>query len=179
MSDRIRKRTKYLTVCAMLAALGVVLMGIGSLFDVLDLTAAVLASMLCIYAVIELGGFYPWMIWLSSSILGFLLLPMKTPAIFYALFFGFYPILKALFERMKTPLCWIFKLLAFHASLALIVLLLRLFLPSMLDMGGMAWLPPVLYVMCLFCFLVYDVALTRVITLYLVRWRDRFRIRSS
>lgn len=177
MSDRVRKRTKYLTVGAMLSALSVVILLMGSLIDVLDITTAVLASFLCIYAVIELGGFYPWMIWLSTSILAMLLLPMKTPAIFYALFFGFYPILKAIFERMKTPISWLFKILSFHVSLGGIVLLLRLFLPSMLDMDGMAWLPIVLYVMCLFCFFVYDIALTRVITLYLVRWRDRFRIR--
>ncbi len=177
MSDRVRKRTKYLTVSAMLSALSVVILLMGSLIDVLDITTSVLASFLCIYAVIELGGFYPWMIWLSASILGFLLLPLKTPAIFYALFFGFYPILKARFERMRTPLSWLFKLLSFHVSLAGIVLLLRLFLPSMLDMGGMAWLPILLYVLGLFCFFVYDLALTRVITLYLVRWRNRFRIR--
>lgn len=177
MSDRVRKRTKYLTVSAMLSALSVVILMLGSLIDVLDVTTSVLASFLCIYAVIELGGFYPWMIWLTTSILGFLLLPLKTPAIFYALFFGFYPILKALFERLRLPISWLFKLLSFHLSLVGIVLLLRLFLPGMLDVEGMAWMPILLYVMGLFCFFVYDFALTRVITLYLVRWRDRFRIR--
>lgn len=177
MSDRIRKRTKYLTLSAMLAALSVVILMLGSLVDVLDITTSVLASFLCIYAVIELRGFYPWMIWLSTSILGFLLLPLKTPAIFYALFFGFYPILKEKFERLKTPISWLFKILSFHVCLAGIILLLWLFMPSVLDMGGMAWLPAALYALGLICFFVYDVALTRVITLYLVRFRNRFRIR--
>ena len=182
MSDRIRKRTKYLTMSAMLVALSVVIMALGSLIEVLDLTTAVLASFLCIYAVIEMGGAYPWMIWLASSILSLLLLPLKTPAIFYALFFGFYPILKEKFERLRRPLSITLKTVSFHVSLAGIVLLLWLFIPSILEMDDMKWLPPILlyvgaYVGALVCFFVYDIALTRVITFYYVRLRNRFKIK--
>ena len=89
MRERIQKRTKYLTVSAMLSALGVVLLGIGALVEVLDVTTAIAASFLIIYAVIELGGVYPWLIWLVTSSLALILLPQKTPALFYALFAGF------------------------------------------------------------------------------------------
>lgn len=177
MRDRVRKRTKYMTLSAMLAALSVVIMALGSLVEVLDLTTAVLASFLCIYAVIELGGAYPWMIWLSSSVLALLLLPLKTPAIFYALFFGFYPILKEKFERLKNPVSIVLKVVSFHVSLAGIALLLWLFVPEMLLTEGMKWLPIALYAGALVCFFVYDFALTRVITFYLVRLRDRFKIK--
>lgn len=177
MSDRIRKRTKYLTVCAMLAALGVVLMALGSLVDVLDLTVAVLASMLCIYAVIEMGGFYPWALWAATSILS-LILPSarKDPAIFYAAFLGFYPILKEKLERLPRVLAWILKLAVFHLSLGAIALIYKLFLPAGLEEEfPFFWL--VLYALSLVAFVIYDVALTRLITFYLVRLRHRFRIR--
>ena len=101
MADRIRKRTKYLTVSAMLSALGVIFLALGAFIEVLDITTAVLASMLCIYAVIEMSGAYPWGIWVVTSILSLLLLPIKTPALFYALFAGFYPILKEKLERLR------------------------------------------------------------------------------
>ena len=176
MSDRIRKRTKYLTVCAMLAALGVVLMALGSLVDVLDLTVAVLASMLCIYAVIEMGGFYPWALWAVTSILSLLLLPVKTPAIFYAAFAGFYPILKEKLERLPRVLAWVLKLVVFHLSLGAIVLVYKLFLPAGLEEDfPFFWL--ILYALSLVAFVIYDIALTRLITFYLVRLRHRFRIR--
>ena len=177
MHDRIRKRTKYLTLSAMLIALAVVIMALGSLVEVLDLTTAVFASFLCIYAVIEMGGAYPWMIWLASSILSILLLPLKTPAIFYALFFGFYPILKEKFERLRPPVSMTLKVISFHVSLAGIVLLLWAFVPSALALNGTKWLPIALYAGALVCFFVYDVALTRVITFYYVRLRNRFRIK--
>jgi len=177
MADRIRKRTKYLTVSAMLSALGVIFLALGAFIEVLDITTAVLASMLCIYAVIEMGGAYPWGIWVVTSILSLLLLPIKTPALFYALFAGFYPILKEKLERLKRPLAFVLKLAVFHLSLGAIVLLLRLFFPEQLDWGGMQWLPIAMYVLCVVVFLLYDLALTRVITFYLIRLRQRFRIK--
>ena len=94
-----RGRTKYLTVSAMLAALGVILLGLGSLINTLDLTVAALASILCVWAVIEMGKTYAWMIWLVTSFLAILLLPQKTPGCFY-LFIGLYPILKERLERL-------------------------------------------------------------------------------
>ena len=81
MRNRIRKQTKYLTVSAMLAALGVVLLSLGAMVEVLDISVAVLASLLTVYAVIEMGGAYPWLIWLVTSVLSLLLLPQKTPVI--------------------------------------------------------------------------------------------------
>ncbi|MBE6554184.1 MAG: hypothetical protein E7666_07570 [Ruminococcaceae bacterium] len=176
MSERIRKRTKYLTVSAMLAALGVICMSLGSLVEVLDLTTAVLASMLCIYAVIEMGGGYPWAIWLATSILSLVLLPIKTPAIFYTAFFGFYPILKEKLEKRSRPIAWTFKLLAFHLSLGVIALVFHLFLPEqMTEEFPFFWLA--LYAASLVAFLLYDLALTRMITFYLIRLRHRFQIK--
>lgn len=176
MADRIRERTKKLTVCAMLCALGVVLMALGSLIEVLDLSTAALASLLCIYAVIELGGFYPWAIWLVTSALSLLLLPLKTPALFYGLFLGYYPILKEKLERLPRLPSLLLKLVTFHGALGILYLILRLFLPSALAEYGQKWLLPVLYGMLLVCFLLYDLALTRLISFYLFRLRARFRM---
>ena len=177
MSDRIRKRTKYLTVSSMLSALGVILLALGAMVDVLDITTAVLASMLCIYAVIEMGGAYPWLIWLVTSVLGLLLLPVKTPALFYALFAGFYPILKEHLEKIRRPISDVLKLAVFHVCLFGIYLALKLFFPSVLSLDDSWWLIAGTYALCIVAFVVYDIALTRLISFYLFRLRNRFRIR--
>ena len=90
----------------MLSALGVVLLYIGSLVEALDLSAAVLASLACIIAVIEYGKGAPWAVYGVTSVLSLILLPVKTPAAFYAIFFGFYPILKEKIERRPRLLQW-------------------------------------------------------------------------
>ena len=177
MRNNIRKQTKFLTVSAMLIALGVVFLALGSVVEVMDISVAVIASLLCSYAVIELGGAYPWFIWLGTSILGLIFSPLKTAALFYALSFGFYPILKEKFETQKSWLSYLLKIITFHAALGAIVLVLSLFLPDQLDMGGLWWMPVVLYFGSLIVFLIYDYTLTKLITLYLYRWRKRFRVK--
>ena len=73
---------RQLTVCAMLTALGVIFLGIGSLLEVLDISMAVIASICVIITVIEYGKGAPWMVFAATAILSFLLIPNKLPSIF-------------------------------------------------------------------------------------------------
>ena len=161
----------------MLSALGVILLSLGSLVEVLDFSVAMLASLLCVYAVIEIGGAFPWMIWMITSILGFLLLPQKSPVLFYALTLGFYPIIKAMPERCDRVLCFILKLIIFHVCLGVTVLVMWMFFPAMLDMEGLSWMPIALYGMYLIFFVLYDLLLTRLTAFYLHRLKKRFQIK--
>ena len=83
-----RKNTKRLTVSAMLSALSVTLLYLGSFIEVLDLSMAVLASLFTVVMVIEYGKGAPWSVFLVTSALSLILLPQKLPALMYALFFG-------------------------------------------------------------------------------------------
>ena len=175
MSTPSKKRTKYLTVCAMLSALGVVFLGLGSLIESIDLTCAALASILCIYAVIEIGGAYPWMIWAVTSLLSLILLPQKSPAAFY-LFIGFYPILKARLEKLPRIVCIILKLVIFHAIIVLSWLVIRIFFPADAQFQ-LGWILLSGYALCLVVFLLYDYCLTLLVTVYLRRWRKRLGLK--
>ena len=171
------KQIKYLTLSAMLSALGVIILALGSFVEVIDLTVAVVASFLCIWAVIEMGGAYPWLIWLVTSVVAFLILPLKTPALFYAIAFGFYPIIKEKAEKKSNVVSWLIKLLTFHVSMALILLGLWILTPALFADGLRILLLVGFYLACIFVFIVYDLALTRIITFYFVRLRHRFRIK--
>ena len=175
MSAKNKHQTKLLTISAMLSALGVVVLAIGSVFQTLDLTTAALAAFFCIYAVIEIGGAYPWMVWGVTSFLGLLLLPQKSPAVFF-LFIGCYPILKEKLERLSKALCLALKLVIFHAMAGLFLLTMRIFFPEELLLS-VSWMLIGSYVLAVVTFVVYDYALSKVITLYLVRLRDQFRLR--
>ena len=172
-----RGRTKYLTVSAMLAELGVILLGLGSLINTLDLTVAALASILCVWAVIEMGKTYAWMIWLVTSFLAILLLPRKTPGCFY-LFIGLYPILKERLERLPRAVEWVLKIVIFHAMIALCWLVLRIFVPgeAALEFG---WLLLATYALALVAFLLYDYALTKLISFYLQKLQKRIGLKRK
>ena len=170
--------TKKLTVCALLAALGVVIMYLGSLIDVLDISMAVIASLLCVIAVIEYGKGAPWMIFLVTAILSFLLLPNKSPAYFYAVFFGFYPILKEKFEKRSRVVSWILKEITFNVCLAAMVVL-TVFL--LLDPTKSNLINPltisIAVVLAEAVFIVYDIALTGLISFYIFNLRKRLKIK--
>jgi len=171
---RRNKTTRRLAAAALLAALGTVLLAVGALVDVLDLSMAAIAALTVVFAVIELRGPYPYLIYAVTSLLGLLLLPSKTPALIYALFAGYYPVVKAVFERhFPRPVAWLFKILLFNAALALSVfLVVRFFMAPGSVERWHYWLlligTPV--------FVLYDYALTKLITVYLLRWRGRLRL---
>ena len=178
MASKASGKIKRMTLSAMLIALSVLFLFLGSLLDVLDLSTAALASLLVVYAVLELGGAYPYAIWLGTTLLGLLLLPQKSPVIFYALFAGYYPIAKAALEK-KLPqwLAWILKLAIFHVALVLFALVLKLFFPGELSSYTEArWLPFALYGLALACFVLFDIALSRLIPFYYARLQKHLRI---
>ncbi|MBE6699393.1 MAG: hypothetical protein E7584_04050 [Ruminococcaceae bacterium] len=178
MSKKNSQQIKYLTVSAMLCALGVVILGLGSLIEVLDLTVSVIASLLTVYAVIEIGGVYPWLIWIVTSVIALLLLPLKTPVLFYALLTGYYPIIKQKIERRMARLpAWALKMGVLAVSLGIIWGVMRLFLPDLLESSG-GWIMIATTVgLAVLSFVLYDICLTKLITLYFVRLQKRFRIK--
>jgi predicted membrane protein len=103
-NENARIRTRKLAVAAMLCALGVVLLYVGSVIEVLDLTMVGISSVLVFFAVLEMGNPFPFLIYFVTAILSMLLLPSKFAAVFYLLFGGIYPILKAKLERLPMLL---------------------------------------------------------------------------
>jgi hypothetical protein len=168
------KKSKKITLCAIFSALSVVIMYIGALFEVLDISMAVIASLLAIVAVIEYGGSAPWMVYGATSILSLIIMP-GTTALFYALFFGFYPILKEKFEKKPRVMAWVLKEITFNVSLAIMcVAAIYLFLGTNNALVDPLYIS-IVVVLAELVFVLYDVALTRLISLYLVHFRRRFK----
>ena len=169
---------KQLTICAMLAALGVIFLGIGSLLEVLDISMAVIASLCVIIAVIEYGKGAPWMVYAAISLLSLLLIPNRLPAIFFALFFGFYPIIKEKLERKSKVVCWLLKELIFNVCLAVIIALYFLLFFQGFSLNiPLHWLIVIVVLLCELVFILYDIALTRMISFYVINIRKRFKFK--
>lgn len=102
------------------------------------------------------------------SLLGFLILPVKDCLLLFVCFFGLYPLLKSLFERLRLlPLVWVLKFLFFNAVLTLFWTLLREilfpFLPAALHTAAP------LYLVGNVAFIVYDVGFSKLMTFYSLR----------
>ncbi len=172
-----KEKTKQLTLCAMLSALGVVLLFLGSVINVIDISMAVIASLLCVFVVIEYGRGAPWLVFGVTSVLSLLLLPQKTPALMYLLFFGYYPILKEKIEKKPRAIAWLIKELIFNVALAVLLVSGHFLLFTAADLGSMIYYYAAFVLLAEIAFPLYDIALTRLISLYLFRLRKRFRFK--
>ncbi len=164
-----RQRTKRLAICAMLSALGVVILYFGALLEIFELCVVGLAAMLMVPVVIEYGRGYPWGIYLTTTALSLLLLPQKMPGVVYLLF-GFYPIVKAYLERLPRWICFICKQGIFILIEAAVVVASNLIL-GVEDMP--LWYDASLVLLGYATLVLFDIALTKLITLYMRKYRDR------
>ncbi len=176
-SRRLRRdATKRLAVCAVLTALGVTLSWLGSLVGVLDLCTPFLTALLLIPIVIEYGNGYPWGVWAATALLSLFLLPSKSPAAVY-LIFGYYPILKSYLERLPRALCLLLKQLLFlGVDMALVFGSCYLF---GVEDAMPHWYPVVLTAGGFIVLNLVDLALTRLISVYLFKYRSHIAKRMK
>ncbi len=160
-----------LTVSAVLSALGVVVMLLGTVISVLDLTMVAIASIFVFFAIIEMGKPYHYLIYVSTSLLSILLLPDKFSAILYIVFGGVYPMLKRVFEKLPTVISWVLKAIYFN-----IVLVATVFGAKYLFGVDEEELTIMLFAVGNVAFFMYDIAMTKLITYYLLGLRKKFRI---
>ena len=185
MSRGVSQKTKKMTISALMAAMGVALLFIGALIETLDLSMAALASFFCIFAVIEMGGAYPWLIYSVTGVLSIILMPYSMGGWFYILFFGYYPILKEKIEKLKMPIAWLIKIALLNVALVICITLASIvfyggnMLETLFTMfGAEGWGMYAVIGICVLVnivFVIYDIALTRLITFYFVKLRHRFK----
>ena len=185
MRGGVNKNLKKLTIGALLSAMGVALLSIGGIIQTVDLSAAAVVSFICIFAVIEMGSSYAWMIYAVTGVLSAIIMPHNMGAWFFLLFFGYYPILKEKMEKLKKPLSWALKMLLLNVALVIGLILASLFVyggqknffelvNSIMetDFGIAATVGIILLVEV--TFVIYDIALTRLISYYIFKLRHRF-----
>ncbi len=165
-------KTQKLALAAVLSALCFIILLLGSVITVLDLSCAAAASLVIIFCVIELGGYYPYLVWLVVSFISLLMLPDKFGALVFALFCGIYPILKSYIERLPKVAGWVIKIALFNIVLTGIIAASRFILGIPTEEIDFSL---IVYGVCNITFFLYDIAVTRLISLYLFKLRHRFK----
>ena len=158
----------------MCVSLGVVFMVIGGFFDVLDLSASALASLLVVFVYIEIGSPYTYLVWLATSLATFVTFPGSVIWIEYLAVFGIYPILKAYIERRARILWLPIKLIYVNAVLWGMILAVEKLLKIPFFNTDLMWVKAGIYILLNVAFIAYDMFLTVFIRLYFNKLRHRF-----
>ena len=117
------KNTKKIAIASLCGSLGVIFLYLGVILNVLDMTAALLSSVLVLFCVLELGYGYAFAVYAIISVLSLLLLPNPSPAWMFIALFGYIPIMKFLLEKYLKKLAWIPKLALFNLLFAAVIFL--------------------------------------------------------
>ncbi len=156
------------------AALSLLLMILAGVTSTLIYAIPMITGALLMMLVVEFGQGFAGLIYVAVSIISLLLLGNKEAAIMYIAFFGYYPIIKSVLEKhLKGFICWIVKYVIFNVAMILSYFIVtKIFMISFEDVEsfGKFALPLLLFAGNIL-FAMYDIVLTRLVSIYMYRWR--------
>lgn len=172
------KQSSKCAVGGIVASLSLVLMISAAVFPFLELALPAVAGALVIFMVIEVDKKWAFGVYATVAILAMLLVANKEVSVMYLAFFGYYPILKAAIEgKLPSVPGWTVKILMFAGTMVAAYWLMMKFMGvtiDEMDEFGLAAIPMLLG-LGTFAFVMYDIALTKFITLYMIKWRKYFK----
>lgn len=169
------KTTKKITLSAMATALGAVIMLLGSVIETLDLTVCALASLLVVLIYLEIGSYYPWLVWICTTLTTALLYSGSLVWIEYFLVFGIFPLIKAYIEKLPKWSWLIVKLLYINAMIWGIFCVAELLLGIPFFGEDTLVMKIVLYVLINVAFVAYDFFITVMVRFYYDKLRPRLK----
>lgn len=170
------KKTSKIAYGAVFSALCTVITVLGALIETFDASLAVIAGFLVCIALIEFETALALGVWLVSSVLSVVLFPFNSAAWMFVLFAGWYPIFKRRIERIHYVLAWAVKISAFNVSMFAYWFVFTKVL--MLDFGAEGMLLFGLLLAANVVFVLYDIVMTRLITVYIFSWRNRLGFKN-
>lgn len=158
--------SKRISRLALLVALGIAFLYLGSILPSAKLAVTAIAGFLTAVTLMMYRPLWAAAVYAVTAALALLLIPDKGCAVYYTAFFGFYPILKSFFEKLHKPrLGWILKLCVYALAFAAWWLLAKgLFLGDALTLGWYLLAP-----LGAVAFVVYDLCLSFLINFYIER----------
>ena len=157
-----------------LAALSVIFMFFTSIFPSMTYAAPAVCGALLMVSVIEISSWFSLIIYAVVGFLSIFLVADKEAAIMYLLFFGYYPIIKGTIEgKLSLIPSWICKYIIFNIGVIVSYFICSKFLGIEYDeignFGKMSVI--ILLIMGNIIFAIYDLALTRLVSVYLRHWQ--------
>ena len=171
------KQSSKTALGGIVSALSVALMLLTGIIPFMTYALPLAAGSLLIIMVIEISKRWALVVYAAVSLLSILVVPDKEAAVFYIAFFGYYPIIKSGLEKHLNIVAeWAVKLLVFNVSTAagyiFTTYVLGIPFDEMAEFGKYSIF--ILLALANIFFVAYDIMLTKLITLYLKRFRKSF-----
>ncbi len=171
-----KKKTKNTAVCGLMTALSVVLMMLTTLVPVFMYVLPIVTGLLVLFTADISNKKWGIGVYFSTAFLSLLLITDKEAALTYTLFFGYYPLIKDIIEKLPKWVAWILKLVLFNlAAVGIGVISFYLFGVSGEEYNEFGkYTIPILLIMANVAFILYDFCLTKNRFL-LTRFSEKFK----
>ena len=170
-----KNKTKNTAVCGLMTALSVVLMMLTTLIPVFMYVIPIVTGIIVLFVADVSNKKWGAGVYFSTAFLSLLLITDKEAALTYALFFGYFPLIKESIEKLPKALAWILKIVLFNiAAVGIGVISFYVFGISgdEYDEFGKFTIP-ILLIMANVAFVLYDFCLTKNRFL-LIRFSEKF-----
>lgn len=161
-----------------ITALSIVIMFLTGIIPTMTYALPAVSGALLMAVVIEIGPKFAGIVYAAVAFLSFIVVADKEAAVMYAMFFGYYPIIKSFIEKkLNKALSWLVKYIIFNVSVIFSYFIVtKLLCITYDDMGAFGnFFLPVLLLLANFVFAIYDIALTRLVSAYLMCWRKKVK----
>ena len=162
-------KIKNTTLSALLVSLTIVLLALNTILPISTISILTVTSAIIPIAIIKTSVRNSILIYISSSLLGLLLLP-KDIVILYIMFFGIYGLIKFFIEKLNNlyfeiPLKIIFS--------SLVLLVYYFVFNSFINLSNIDLPLYLIFIGANIAFLIYDYALTMLISYYIEKTNNR------
>ena len=143
----------------------------GNIFQAASQAMPAIAGVIGVIIVIEIGVKWAFAAYFVSAVLTFIL-GINEAGILFALFFGYYPIVKSLIEKIRVrAIEYIVKFTLFNAAMiASYAILIAVFSLAALGFDKMLFAWITLAIGNVF-FILYDICISRIAALYCLKYR--------
>ncbi|MBQ3519556.1 MAG: hypothetical protein IKJ63_07360 [Clostridia bacterium] len=163
------------TICGVTASLALVLMLLTYINPFLTYTSPPFAGVLLILIMIEVGQAWAFGTYTAISLLALFLLSDKEAAVMFILFFGYYPMLRSVFEKKikLKAVRYILELLIYNVAIALsVIVCMYVFGVDYDDFGDFGkYSLLITAVLMNVIFVLYDFLVDKLILAYRLRWQ--------
>lgn len=174
------KRTARIALSGLMGALSLVCLLL-TVFPFATYALPALASVFLMPIVIECGKKWAFAAYAAVALLALLIAPDLEAKFLFVFFFGYYPIVKSWSENQSRAIEWVCKLGVFNAAVVAVYALITHigFSLEAFELPGVS--APMTVILAVFLvagnvvFVLYDVALTRLLPLYFARFQPLLR----
>lgn len=180
-----RNATRRMVTCAILCALSVVMLGIGTVLEIIDLTAAAMAAVIVLLVYLSYGARYALLSYAVTGVLGVMLMPQSLAVWSYVGLMGYYPVIKSRLDKFPRVFGWLVKLMLFAVVMGLCLIVFHFlvfggegsltdsFLRLFDEEEGKTLMAWAVLGLSLFTYVIFDLMLDRLRIVYEIRFRRR------